>query len=156
MQHSNRPALLTRSGFLLVTAVALALMGGAALLTTGGSEPSTEPSYASLRPLLDAGAAKRLDDGEYELFQLHSPLPTAWVWVQDSTSDGSGVEYWALHDDFVHPSQSDDDVSIRFVRRSGANSANLQDFIAWIVAHNPHVGSGSELRIHQQVVSTVQ
>ncbi len=123
--------------YALVAALAVAAF---AIITSGAQAPQQ--------------AAAGLDKGTFEVLQMSSQ-PTAWVWVEDDTIDGNGVEYWALHGSFVHPGPNDPSVTMTFDHANGVTHNNLNQFINWIVNNNSHVSSSSDIVIHKRDVSVV-
>ena len=140
------------------TLAVLALILGLSLVPAGtptAPEGQVAPSYDSLQALLRDGKGKGLDRGLIDVWASTSPtphIPTAWVWVVDDTVDGSGVEYWAYHAEFVHPG-ADEDVSLTYSYRDNVDPTSLDEFLDWVVANNVNVGNRAELRV---VVNTVR
>ena len=64
-------------------------------------------------------------------------------------------KYLAFTSSYVHAGPGNPSVSSVISYQAG-QSGTLQDFVAWIVANNPHVSSPSELTIHKMEVSVVQ
>ena len=155
----NRPAFFRRPAFGLALLGAIALVVGfLALPTDAPSEPAAQPgpSYASLQDVLRDGQGKGLDRGSFEVWASISPsptIPTAWVWVVDDTADGSGVEYWAYHPDYVHPG-ADEDAMLTFSHHD-VDHDTVEDFVDWIVANNSHT-TASKLTLVKNVVSVVE
>lgn len=104
-------------------------------------------------PIPSANAG--LDRGWFDLFQYEDP-PQAWIWVPDSTSDGSGVEYLAFTASYDHAGPSHPQIQETITFQSGEGFASLQAFVDHIVATVPYVGSSADLTIHKRVVTTVQ
>lgn len=158
MSHSHRFRIAPAAGLAALCVVALLL--AATALPGAPSAPlapaaRTAPSYAGLRALLRQGEGKGLEKGFVEVWQDISPVPTGWVWVQDDTSDGSGVEYWIYSDAFVHPN-ADDDVQMTFVYRTDVDFAELAEAVDWVVRKNPGIHGAGDLKITENVVSKVQ
>ena len=121
--------------YALVAALAVSVF---AIVTSGAQAPQQ--------------AAAGLDRGTFEVLQTVS-LPTAWVWVEDDTIDGTGVEYWAVHSTFVHPGPNDPSVSMTFEHKNGVNHTSLNQFVNWIIANNSHVSSAADLEISRRDAS---
>ena len=119
----------------------------------GADRSDAATGSVSALHLARSAGGKGLDKGSFELLQMHSPLPTAWVWVEDDTIDGSGVEYWALHGTYLPPGPGNDDLSLQYRYRHDQNHLSLQEFVDWIVASNPHVNDAGELMITQRSVA---
>ena len=161
MDQHRSPSFIRRPavGLALLAAIVL-VVGLVAWPSHDASEPTAQPaaSYASLQNLLRDGKGKGFDRGLFDVWASISPtpnVPTAWVWVVDSTVDGDGVEYWAYHLDYVHPG-ADEDAQLTFGFRDDADPQSLEEFVDWIVASNPHVGDASQLTLTKNVVSVVE
>ena len=122
------------------------------------SSSATVPSmsYEDLRATtLLAGGGKGLDRGILEFWSV-DPQPQAWLYAEDSTIDGDGVEYLIFTSGFVHPSPSNDDLDLTLSYVDGVEPADLQAALAFIVANYPHVSAPGELSVHARAVSSVQ
>ena len=102
-------------------------------------------------PFADAG----YDIGWFDLAQ-NGGQPQGWLWVPDSTSDGSGVQYLAFTANYAHggPAAPLITETVRF--QSSQGFASLQAFLDHIVATVPYVSSTAELTVHRMDVTTVQ
>ena len=135
-------------------AVAALVVGLVALPTDSGTEPGA--SYASLQDVLREGRGKGLDRGSFDVWMSVSPtptIPTAWVWVEDDTIDGSGVEYWAYHPDYVHPGADED--AVQTFHHHDVDHVDVNAFIDWVVANNSHA-TYANLVVVKNVVSVVE
>ena len=155
------PKLRHRSVWLSLMAPIVAVL----VLGTGmGGEatgPDMHPSQgltprAATPPAPTAIFDKGLDKGTFDWIKLGAALPTAWVWVEDDTIDGNGVEYWAFHATFEHPSMANDEVNAQINFNHSVNHLSLQEFLSWIEQTYPHVQSQSELAIHKKTVNKLQ
>lgn len=125
---------------LVVFAVLLAVPVG----TTSSEITTPSPSYAALRPLLQAGAAKDTDEGIFDLFQVHMPDPAAWIWAYEDVPSDVLREILVLHPGWIGP-ESGGNADV--VAVEGYAPSGLDAFLDWIVARSPHVGSASELTV---------
>ena len=159
MDQHHFPSVFRRpvAGLALLAAVALVV---GLVAWPSATEPTAQStaSYASLQDVLRDGQGKGFDKGMFDVWASISPtpkVPTAWVWVVDSTVDGDGVEYWAYHLDYVHPG-ADEDAQLTFSYSDDSEPADLDEFVNWILANNSHVGGASELTLTKNVVSVVE
>ena len=139
--------------FGVVAAVAVVLLVGVSFLPSSDApQPAERPSYEALQAVLAQGDGKGLDEGVIDLLQIHSPLPTAWIWVEDSTSDGEGIEHWAMHPNFVPIDPEDPDTTPEYVYVENYVPEDLEAFLDWIVQRSSHVTSPDDLTVETVVV----
>lgn len=93
---------------------------------------------------------KGLDRGILELFQT-TPDPSAWVWVEDSTHDGVGTEYWVVHPSYEVPGASDPSVDVRFEYVAQHPTINtFNDFLAFVIATYPNVTGPGDVQVYRK------
>ena len=145
----------------------LAVLAMAALVamfaSTGAESPAASAEegahalpthHASLDALRMAHALKRQDKGIVDVFGLDPNLPEAWIYVEDSTLDGNGTEYWIFHSSYV-PASPSADKSFSFEYVAGQDPQTLQAALDYIVLNNSHVATSSELTVHKMVSTLV-
>ena len=120
------------------------------LLTSDPVPQPTDPSYEALQGVLEAGHGKGFDQGVIDFFQIHSPLPTAWIWVD--VENGVGVEHWAKHPSFVAIDPEDPETAGEYVYVENYEPADVEAFLDWIVQRSPHVTHPSELMVETIIV----
>ena len=122
----------------------------------GATEADNLPKRAqSLEELWASGEGKALDKGVVDVFSVDPILPEAWIYIDDSTVDGSGTEYWLMHSSFVPPSPLNDNRTLEFDYVNGFSPLTLQECIDWIVATYSHVSDAGDLTIQKKTVTPV-
>ena len=116
------------------------LLASLTLLVAGGDRPA------------DAGG---LDMGWFEFFAAGETDQVAWIWVEDSTSDGDGTEYIAFLSSYDPPGANNTSYETTTDYGGTANFPNVSAFVDWIVTNHAHVSSSADLTVYKRVVSTV-
>lgn len=96
---------------------------------------------------------KRLRHGFYEGFQIAGSPPSFWIYVEDDTVDGVGLEFYLFHASYIEPGPANPSVTNTLQFDASPQATNVGEAIAWIVQNNPHVNDASELLVHQHDVS---
>ncbi len=101
-------------------------------------------------------AAAGMDMGTFDLRQPGNQEPVAWVYVEDDTSDGSGVHYVAYHQDFVFAGAQNPTVVTEAAFQAGESHSSLQEFLDWIEATYSNVEDSNDLVVRKFTITTVQ
>ncbi len=117
--------------------------------------PTTLSAFVLLTCLALPVALSGMDQGWFELSQPGNTDPVAWVWCEDSTDDGDGVEYIAMLSTYAHCTSSNTSQETTVDRGGSTGFNSPEDFADWIVMNYAHVSSRSDLVIHKRVVTTV-
>jgi len=99
--------------------------------------------------------AETRETGHFDLSIPGESYPSAWSWVENSTSDGDGTEYVAYL--ATHPvgGASNPNIDTNATYVAGGSHTGVQAFADWIVANNSHVDNTAALTVVQRVVTAV-
>ena len=117
--------------------------------------PTTFSAFVLLTCLALPVALSGHDQGLFEVSQPGNTDPVAWVWCDDSTDDGDGVEYVAMLSSYEHCNASNTSQESTVDRVSSTGFSSPEDFADWLVSNYSHVGSRTDLTIHKRVVTPV-